>query len=97
LRSIDTSQVKNEIHLLQQTGQLSHIALTRKAQYLHILALGQMQLQVLSHKAVGARDQDLFHASVLLNVNQFTPGNTLHPLSLSSSFCMPSTSRRRVL
>jgi hypothetical protein len=55
LGPVNSSQVKHKVHFLQQGGQPGYVITTGKANYLHILALSQMQLQVLTNKPIGPR------------------------------------------
>ncbi|MNL30933.1 hypothetical protein D3C87_1526980 [compost metagenome] len=59
LWAIDACEVEHEVHPLQQRGQLLHAVVAREADHLHVLALGQVQLQVLAHETTGAGNQHL--------------------------------------
>ncbi|MNK71436.1 hypothetical protein D3C87_908870 [compost metagenome] len=59
LRAIDACQVEHEVHALQLRRQLLHAVVAGEADHLHVLALGQMQLQVLAHETASAGNQHL--------------------------------------
>ncbi|MDT4843826.1 hypothetical protein FQZ97_777640 [compost metagenome] len=59
LWAVDASEVEHEVHAFQQRWQLLPAVVAGEANHLHVLALGQVQLQVLAHEATGAGNQHL--------------------------------------
>ncbi|MNL61375.1 hypothetical protein D3C87_1852880 [compost metagenome] len=58
--------MEHEVHAFQQGWQLLHAVVAREADHLHVLALGQVQLQVLAHEAAGAGNQHLHRITPVL-------------------------------
>lgn len=50
--------MEHKVHILQQRRQLGHVIVTGKAHHLHVLALGQVQLQVFANETNGTGDQN---------------------------------------
>jgi hypothetical protein len=64
LRAVNACQVKHNVHPLQLLGQLRHIMVAGEANHLDIIALGEVQLQVLANKTIAAGNQNF-----LVNLN----------------------------